>query len=96
MTGVTSGFTVAIGQTLQGASVLGGSGGGTVNGAVKVGSGATIAGTSTTPSTSLTVSVAGAGPALTLQANSTSGFTLQGSLAGVNSLVTTQAAAGKA
>ena len=58
VTGVTSGFTVAIGQTLQGASVLGGSGGGTVNGEVKVGSGATIAGTSTTPGTSLTVSVA--------------------------------------
>ena len=95
VTGVTGGFTVAIGQTLQGASVLGGGGGGTVNGEVKVGPGATIAGTSTTPGTSLTVSVAGAGPALTLQANSTSSFTLQGSLAGVNSLITTASGSGQ-
>ncbi len=95
VTGVTGGFSLASGQTLQGASVLGGGGGGTVNGSVAVGSGATIAGTSTTPGTSLTVNVAGAGPALTLQNASTSSFTIKGSLAGTVPLITTTSGSGQ-
>ncbi len=88
VTGVTGGFTVsgASGQTLQGASILGGAGGGSVNGGVSVASGAKIAGTSTS-STSLTI----IGP-LTLQDGSASNFTLQGSLAGTTPLITVNGA----
>ncbi|HEV2973330.1 MAG TPA: autotransporter-associated beta strand repeat-containing protein [Pirellulales bacterium] len=85
VTGVTGsgGFTVASGQTLQGATALGSGPGGTVVGSVTVGSSGHIGGWSISPksSPSITLNVTGAGPSLTLPTGSISDFTLDGSLA---------------